>query len=226
MLHAFRVLPKNPGFTLAAAITLALGIGANTAVFSVLNAMLLHALPFRDPQRLVMVWEANPAFDSLVAERIQTCLQNFVEWRAQNRVFEDIAFFRYSSVNLTGGQKPEQVLAAPVSPGYFALVGARGVLGRTFAADEGEPGKNHVAVLSDGIFHRRFGGSPATLGQTIQLDGAPYTVIGVLPREFHLPSFRAGTEEFKPEIWIPADIDLARNAATAKARRLYVIGRL
>src|SRR5579863_5966286 len=140
MRYAFRVLRKNPGFTLAAAITLALGIGANTAIFSVLNAMLLRAMPYRDAQRLVMVWEANPALDSLVAERVQTCLQNFVEWREQNHVFEDLAYFRYGSFDLTGGDKPEQVRAAPVSPGFFDLLGVRGVLGRTFAPRESEPG--------------------------------------------------------------------------------------
>jgi putative ABC transport system permease protein len=226
MRHALRVLRKNPGFTLAAAITLALGIGANTAVFSVLHAMLLRGLPFRDPQRLVMVWEANPALDSLVAERVQTCLENFLEWREQNRVFEDIAFFRYSSVNLTGGAKPEQILAAPVSPGYFDLVGVRGVLGRTFAPPEHEPGRNRVVVLSNGIYHRRYGGSPGILGQSIIINGAAHTVIGVLPRDFRLPTFRAGKESFKPEVWIPADIDPGRNQAQIEQRRLYVIGRL
>src|ERR1700689_1983698 len=136
MRHAFRVLRKNPGFTLAAAITLALGIGANTAIFPVLNAMLLRAMPFRDPQRLAMVWEANPALDSLVAERVQTCLQNFIEWRDQNHVFEGLTFFRYGSFNLTDGDRPEQVKAAPVSPGFFDLLGAPGLLGRTFTAQE------------------------------------------------------------------------------------------
>src|ERR1700722_2810436 len=138
MKHAFRVLRKNPGFTLAAAITLALGIGANTAIFSVLSAMLLRAMPFRDPQRLAMVGEASRALDSLVAERVQTCLQNFLEWRDQNHVFDGIAFFRYSSLDLTGGDQPEQVKAAPISPGFIDVLGVRGLLGRTFTAQESE----------------------------------------------------------------------------------------
>jgi putative ABC transport system permease protein len=226
MRHALRVLRKNPGFTLAAALTLALGIGANTAVFSVLNSMLLRGLPFREPQRLVMVWEANPALDSLVAERVQTCLRNFLEWREQNRAFEDIAFFRYGNLNLTGGDKPERVVAAPVSPGFFDLLGVHGLLGRTFAPQESEPGRNRVIVLSDGLYRRRFGGNPGIIGQTIAVNGASYTVIGVLPRGFHLPSLRGGTEEFKPEVWVPADIDAARNQADIEVRRLYVFGRL
>ena len=160
MRYAIRVLRKSPGFTLAAAITLALGIGANTAIFSVLNAMLLRAMPFRDPQRLAMVWEANPILDSLVAERVQTCLQNFLEWRDQNRVFEGIAFFRYDSFDLTGGDKPEQVRAASVSPGFFDLLGVRGLLGRAFTAQESEAGKNRVVMLSNSLYQRRFGGSP------------------------------------------------------------------
>src|ERR1700722_9027211 len=140
MRHAIRVLlRKNPGFTLAAVITLALGIGANTAIFSVLNAMLLRAMPFRDPQHLVMVWEANPALDSLVAERVQTCLQNFNEWRDQNRVFEDLAFFRYSGFDLSGADKPEHVRAALVSPGFFDVLGVRGLRGRAFASSESVP---------------------------------------------------------------------------------------
>ena len=226
MRYAFRVLRKSPGFTLAAAITLALGIGANTAIFSVLNAMLLRAMPFRDPQRLAMVWEANPALDSLVAERVQTCLQNFLEWRDQNSVFDGIAFFRYSSFDLTGGDKPEQVRAAPVSPGFFDVLGVRGLLGRTFTAQESEPGKDRVAVLSNSLYQRRFGGNPKILGQTIVMHGAQYTVVGVLPRQFHLPSLRGGMEEFKPEVWVPADVDPKRNETHLSERRLYVFARL
>jgi len=226
MRYAFRLLRKNPGFTLAAAITLALGIGANTAIFSVLNAMLLRAMPFRDPQRLVMVWEANAALDSLVAERVQTCLQNFLEWRDQNRVFDGIAFFRYGSFDLTGGDKPEQVRAAPVSPGFFDVLGVRGLLGRTFTAQESEPGKNRVVVLSDSLYQRRFGANPKIVGQTIVMNGANYTVVGVLPRQFHLPSLRGGMEEFKPEVWVPADVDPKRNEANLTERRLYTFARL
>jgi len=226
MRYAFRVLRKSPGFTLAAAITLALGIGANTAIFSVLNAMLLRAMPFRDPQRLVMVWEANPALDSLVAERVQTCLQNFVEWRDQNRVFEGIAFFRYGSFDLTGGGQPEQIKAAPVSPGFFDVLGVRGVAGRTFTAQESEPGRNRVVVLSHSLFERRFGANPKALGQTLVMNGASYTIVGVLPRQFHLPSLRGGMEEFKPEVWVPADVDPKRNQANLTDRRLYTFARL
>jgi predicted permease len=226
MRYAIRVLRRNPGFTLAAAITLALGIGANTAIFSVLNAMLLRAMPFRDPYRLVMVWEANPVLDSLVAERVQTSLQNFIEWRDQNRVFEGIAFFRYSSFDLTGGDKPEQVRAAPVSPGFFDVLGVQGVLGRTFTAQESEPGKNRVVVLSNSLFERRFGRNPKIVGQTIAMNGANYTVVGVLPRQFHLPSLRGGMEEFKPEVWVPADVDLKRNEPHLTDRRLYTFARL
>ncbi len=217
---------KNPGFTLAAAITLALGIGANTAIFSVLNAMLLHAMPYRDPQRLVMVWDANPALDSLVAERVQTCLQNFVEWRDQNRVFDGIAFFRYVSFDITGGDKPEEVNAAAISPGFFDVLGTPGMLGRTFAAQESEPGRNRVVILSQGLYQRRFGGNPRIIGQTIVLNGANYTVAGVLPREFHLPSLRGGMEEFKPEVWVTADVDPKRAGPALTARGLYTFARL
>ena len=172
------------------------------------------------------MWEANPALDSLVAERVQTCLQNFLEWRAQNRVFDGIAFFRYGSFDLTGGAKPEQVRAAPVSPGFFDVLGVSGLLGRTFTAQESEPGKSRVVVLSNSLFERRFGGNPKIVGQTIVMNGANYTVVGVLPRQFHLPSLRGGMEEFKPEVWVPADIDPKRNEQNLTDRRLYVFARL
>jgi putative ABC transport system permease protein len=173
-----------------------------------------------------MVWEANPVLDSLVAERVQTCLQNFLEWRDQNRVFEGIAFFRYDSFDLTGGDKPEQVRAAPVSPGFFDLLGVRGLLGRAFTAQESEAGKNRVVMLSNSLYQRRFGGSPKILGHSIVMNGADYTVVGVLPRQFHLPSLRGGMEEFKPEVWVPADMDPQRNGRHLTDRRLYVFARL
>src|SRR5579863_2171052 len=170
MRYSFRVLRQNPSFTLVAALTLALGIGANTAIFSVMNTMLLRQMPFRDPQRLVMVWEANSGFDSLVARRVQASLQNFNEWRDQNHVFDGMAFFRYSTFDVAGEGKPEQLKAAPVSPGFFDLLGIQGILGRPFTAQESEPGKDHVVILSDSLFQRRFGGNPKILGQSVMMN--------------------------------------------------------
>ena len=226
MRYAFRGLRKNPGFTLAAVFTLALGIGANTAIFSVLNAMLLRALPYRDPQRLVMVWESNPALDSLVAERVQTCLRNFLEWRSQNHVFDDMAFFRYGGFDLTGGDKPEHAKAVLVSPGFFELLGARGMRGRAFVPEESEPGRNRVVILSHALFVRRFGADPDILGRSISMNGADYTVVGILPREFHLSSFREGGEELQSDVWAPAEINPAGKKADLELRRLYVLARL
>ena len=153
-------------------------------------------------------------------------MQNFIEWRDQNRVFDGIAFFRYGSFDLTGGDKPEQIKAAPVSPAFFDVLGVRGVLGRTFTAQESEPGKDRVAVLSHGLYQRRFGANPKVIGQTIVMNGANYTVVGVLAPQFHLPSLRGGMEEFKPEVWVPADVDPKRSEPHLTDRRLYVFARL
>jgi putative ABC transport system permease protein len=192
-----------------------------------MNTMLLRQLRFRDPQRLVMVWEANPALDSLVAERMQTSLQNFTEWREQNHVFDGMAFFRYSTFDLAAGEgKPEQLKAAPVSPGFFDVLGIQGILGRAFTDQESGPGKDHAVMLSDSLFQRRVGGNPKILGQILTMNGVGYTIVGVLPRHFRLPSFRGGMEQFHPEVWVPADIDPKRRESDLLERRLYTFARL
>ncbi|HUE20370.1 MAG TPA: ABC transporter permease, partial [Bryobacteraceae bacterium] len=127
---------------------------------------------------------------------------------------------------MTGGDKPEQIKAARVSPGFFDVLGVQGLLGRSLTAQESEPGRNRVAVLSNSLFERRFGGNPKILGQTIVMNGANYSVVGVLPRQFHLPSLRGGMEEFKPEVWVPADVDPKRNEQHLTDRHLYTFARL
>jgi putative ABC transport system permease protein len=178
--YAFRVLARNPGFTAIAILTLALGIGANTAIFSVVNAVLLRPLEFRDPGRLVIVAEKS-SFPV-----ISTSYQNWLDWRAQSHSFESIEGTRGTTLTLTGAGEPERLNARMATAGLFPLLGVNTIAGRTFTADEDRAGGAPVVLLSYGLWQRRFGSSQDILGKPIDLDSRPYTVIGVLPPNFQV----------------------------------------
>jgi putative ABC transport system permease protein len=171
-----RMLAKNPGFTAVALLTLALGIGANTAIFSFVNAVLLEPLPFSNPEKIVQVWEKPPD-----AQRNVISTLNFLDWKNQDTVFEAIAAQTGGSMTLTGGDVPAELRVARVSAPYFSIFRAEPLLGRTFAPDEDQPGKQHEVVLSHRIWENRFGADPGLIGRSIQLNGEAYTVIGVMP---------------------------------------------
>jgi hypothetical protein len=175
--YGLRVLLRNPGFTTMAALTLILGIGATTAIFTVVNAVLFHPLPYPNSDRIVEVLRQNGTANSFPM---------FAYWQQSNPCFDDLAGYstRASSVNLRGGDRPELVQALKVSVSYFRLFGANPVLGRTFTADEDRPGGPQALVMSYGLWQRRFGGEPAILGKAITLGGARYTVVGVLSPRF------------------------------------------
>jgi putative ABC transport system permease protein len=175
--YGVRTLSKSPSFTIVSLATLALGIGANTAIFSFVDGVLLKPLPYADADRIVQVLEKPPRGD-----RNGISTLNYLDWRNQNTVFEYMTPFSYRAVTLTGAGDPIQLRTGGVSTQYFGIFGVHAVLGRTFAADEGEHGKEHVVVLSHALWESQFGGDPKLLGQTIRLDGEPYTVIGVLPQ--------------------------------------------
>ena len=156
-------------------LTLALGIGANTAIFSFVNGVLLQPLPYADANRIVMVLEKPPQGD-----RNGISTLNYLDWRQQNSVFEYMTPMSQGQVTLTGTSEPVQLRSASVAPDYFHVFGTQAVLGRTFAADEDQPGKGHVVILSHAIWESQFGADPKLLGTTIRLDGEPYTVIGIL----------------------------------------------
>ncbi len=186
--YGARMLLKQPGFTLIAVITLSLGIGANTAIFSVVNAVLLRPLPYREPDRLVALWSANPERGA-TSRPVST--PDFEDWRAQNRVFEAIA--AYPAVDVTGMTlndqgAAEQLNTAYVTADFFALLGVQAALGRAVLPHEHEPGRNQVVVLSHGLWQRRFGADPGIVGKTLTLDGRSFTVTGVMPPGLHLPS--------------------------------------
>jgi putative ABC transport system permease protein len=175
-----RMLLKQPGFTLIAALTLALGIGANITIFSVVNAVLLRPLPYPESERLVFLWSEAPRQN--IRERA-SAYANFSEWRNQNKSFEDLAVFDPTVVTLTGAADPEPVMSIRASANLFPLLGVAPALGRTFTADEVQQ-RARVVVLSHGLWQRRFGASPGILGQTVEIDGTSSQVIGVMPESF------------------------------------------
>jgi putative ABC transport system permease protein len=189
----FRQLLGKPGFALIATLSLALGIGANTAIFSLVDAVLLRPLTFHDPDRLVMVWEDAP---KIGAPRNSSAPANYADWKAQNRVFEDMAAISWPSFNLTDEGEPERVEAHAVTANFFPLLGVKPELGRVFTGEEDQPGRNNVALISYGLWQRRFGGDPALIGKEITLDGQKHVVIGVLPSGFQFMSKETS-------LWVP-----------------------
>ncbi len=179
-----RLLWKHPGFTFVAVAALALGIGANTAVFSLVNALLINPLPFPDMDRLVTVYERVPAQGN---ERNEASIANYLDWRAQNQSFENIGVYRWWSANLTGNDQPERLQGFLVSASLLDTIGLKPMLGRNFNADEEQPGKDNVAILSYGVWQRRFAADANIIGQTILLNGVKRQVVGVLPANINFP---------------------------------------
>ncbi len=198
--YALRNLGRNPGFTIVAMLTLALGIGANTTIFSVITNTLLKPLPFPDSDRLVLVWETfgkGPDNWNIVSA------PNFWDFQKQSQSFESMAILdsagRGYNLSATGNkQEAEQVSGLRVSSGFFSVLGAKPMLGRTFLPEEETLGRDHVVVLSYGLWKTRYGGDPSLIGRTIPIDGAEFTVIGVMPREFEW-QFWSGQRK----LWVP-----------------------
>jgi putative ABC transport system permease protein len=174
-----RMLLKHPGFTLIAVVTLALGIGANTAIFSVVNAVLLRQLPYADPERLVVLWERERDIG-----QESPSYSNFLDWQAQSQSFERMAMARFDSVNLVGVGEPERLICRQVSANYFSTLGVRPQLGRAFTPEEDRAGANPVVVISHSLWQRRFGADAEIIGKPLTLSDKPFTVIGVLPPDF------------------------------------------
>ena len=178
--YAFRLLAKSPGFTAIAILTLALGIGANTAIFSVVNGVLLRPLPFRDPSQLVLIAEKS-SFPV-----ISTSYENYLDWRDQSHSFESMEATRGGAITLTGAGDPERLNVRMVTAGLFSMLGINARVGRTFLPEEDRAGGTPVALLSYGLWQRRFGGSQEIIGKAINLDAQPYTVVGILPSGFQI----------------------------------------
>ena len=216
--HAIRLLIKSPGFTLAAAATLALGVGANIAIFSLIKAVMLEPLPYRDPDRLVVIW--NTANRN---EPTHLSLREIVSYRDDAASFAQVATYTDINANLTGGDEPERVRAAAVSANLFETLGASALLGRTFVEGEDEPAAAPTVVLGHGLWQRRFGGAPDIVGRTIPVNGRSRTIIGVMPASVRLPAdYRADRPS---ELWIPLVIDRA-NLGQWGSRSYFGIARL
>src|SRR5688572_1463833 len=202
---AFRQLLKNPGFTAVAVLTLALGIGANTAIFSIVSSVLLRPLPFKDPDRLVTVWERNVKRGY---EMNHVAVATFLDWKTQNKAFESMAAFGLDQgLSLTGDHEPERVTAVPVSANLFEVLGVKPMVGRTFRAEEETPGSDQVVILSQGLWQRRFGSDRNIVGKTVLLDGRSYVVVGIMPPGFVFPGMTGMLYGFfysKPaDVWLP-----------------------
>jgi putative ABC transport system permease protein len=181
--YAFRMLHKSPGFTTTAVLTLALGIGATTAIFSVVNAVLLHALPYHNSNRLMLVREKLPQFSP---RPIAVSVPDVAVMARENRVFTGVAAFTGRQLNLSGAGAPERLVSARVSANLFPLLDASPAIGRIFHEGEDQPG-HFVTVVSYGLWQRRFGGEASAVGRSITLDGQSYTIIGVMPKGFEFP---------------------------------------
>ena len=233
--YAFRLLLKNPGFTAVAVLTLALGIGANTAIFGLINAALLRELPFPDSEQLTVVWADNPSL-RLGMTQIPPANADVAAWREQSQSFAKLAAFAPRTADLADGGDPERVGAAGVTAGFFETLGVTPLLGRTLAPDEEAPGGPRVALISHGLWQRRFGGDPALLGKGISINGDKRTVIGILPPEFDFPRGAEWPAHFpfagRTEVWVPLAYRALNdgtgwsNWQSREERGLVVIGRV
>lgn len=196
--HAVRMLRKSPVFTVVAVASLGLGIGANTAIFSVVRALLLKPLPYSDPGRLVALFESNA---STGTSRVDTALANYEEWRDQTQSFEGVAASAYWVPALTGRGDAEQLLAGHVTANFFSTLGVRPAMGRDFTPEEDQEGRNTVVILSDAFWTGRLGRDPSVLGQELILDKVSYTIIGVMPPEFEHPNIDRRRQRI--ELWRP-----------------------
>jgi putative ABC transport system permease protein len=205
--YAFRMLRKNPGFTSIVVLTLALGIGANATIFSVINAVLLRPLPYPHPEQLVRVLESNPGKGW---PTFSVSPPNFLDWRTQTHSLEGIAAYEPNGYSYTGGDTPDHWSGPLVTDGFFEILRAQPELGRTFSTDEFQPGKNHVVVLSDALWRGAFDADRAVIGRKVSLDGQTYTVIGVMGPQFHFPS--PATQVWLPLAFAQDEIKDARGA--------------
>ena len=215
LFYAKRMMRRNPGFILTAALTIALGIGANTAIFSVVNAVLLKPLPYPDPDGLVIVWERNISNGK---DRDPVAAPNYIDWREQNSTLENLGAFRFRGFTLTGVEDPEQLRALSMSSSVFRVLGVEAEVGRTFSEDE-EKRRDPVVVLGHQLWQRRFGGDRSVVGRSLRLNGAAFTVVGVMPPSFRFPD-DSPVDLYAPIVFTPDELNGRR------LHTLTVIGRL
>jgi putative ABC transport system permease protein len=221
--YALRLLQRSPGFSAVSILTLALGIGANTAIFCVINSVLLHPLPYHDPVGLVMVWETNSQHPN---PHNTVSPPNFLDWQSRNTVFSNMAFIFDERDNLTGIGDPEEVVVQDVSTNFFSLLGVNPILGPGFTPENGKPGHDNVVILSFGLWKERFAGDPAIVGKSVLLNGHPETVVGVAPRNFQWFIKDGSLTGAKPQMWSPFVFPQAFHDHKQIGRFLTVAARL
>jgi predicted permease len=214
--YAARVLRKSPGFALTAVLTLGLGIGANTAIFSVVNATLLRPLPFYQPDSIVVI---QNQYKALGLDSASASVADYIDYRKQRQLFSEVAAIDTGDFNLTGIDRPERLACGETTAGLFPLLGVKPILGRVFTYEEDQPGKNQVALLTEGLWKRRFGGDPKVIGRTIRLNDRPYTVVGVVPS---ILQWFAPLDAWIPTGFTPRDMDPARRTF----QYLFVVARM
>src|SRR5437867_5698717 len=214
--YAFRSLLRQPTFAAMAILTLVLGIGTNTAIFSVIKAVLLNKLPYEDPSRLVVLWEQNPDGNTDLVAPL-----TYLDWREQAKSIPSMTAFRQLRYAFAGEGQPLDVPSVRATANLFSTLRVNAMVGRTFLPEEGTPGHDRVAVLSRAFWERHFGGARDAIGRTIQLDALPYTIVGVMPAEFDFPP------SGNVDVWTPLSFDPAdAHGRSRKARSLSLVGRL
>src|SRR5918996_1188327 len=212
--YALRNLWKRPGFTLVAVLTLAIGIGANTAIFSAINALLLKPLPFTELDRVVTIWDKLP---SRGLDHNEVSLANYLDWQAQGQSYVQLALYRWWSANLTGIDPPERIQGFLVTANFFDALGMKPIMGRNFTEEENQPGKDAVAIITHSLWQRRFGADPEILNKTITINTIARRVVGVMPENFNFPK---GAEMYAP---IPMTPELMKSRGS---HSYYIIGLL
>src|SRR5215213_7824148 len=212
-----RALVHSPIFTIVTVLSLALGIGANTAIFSVVNGLLLRPLPYPDPERLVQVWHTPPQQSFPGLNRFSVSPANYVDWKAQSTAFEQIAVYGYAGMSLSTSNDPLPLIGAPVSSDFFSVLRSNAMQGRTFTPDEEQPGRDQVVVISHGLWQRAFGANPNIIGQPITFNSRSFSVVGIMPAGFEFPR--------EAELWVPLAWD-DKERQTRSIHDYLVIARL
>jgi predicted permease len=197
--YAFRVLFRAPSFSIAVMAVLAIGIGANTAIFSIVNAVLLRPLPFEEPDRLVRLFHIPPQSTFPAMKTFSVSAANFYDWKRDAHLFDRMAIYRFRQFALTGGGNAQSVIAGAVGADFFDVVRARPAIGRVFLAEEDAPGRSHVVILSDGFWKSHLGAATDVIGRTLKLDGEAYTIVGVMPARFSVASWAVSARD----LWVP-----------------------
>src|SRR5215216_3681193 len=215
--YGVRTLVKSPAFTTVAVLSLALGIGANTAIFSVVNGILLRPLPYPEPERMVAVWHTPPQESFPGMTRFSVSPGNYLDWKEQSRAFEQMAVYQYVGLSMSAGGDPVPVTGAAVSSDFFSVLRTQAFKGRTFSPDEEQQGRDQVVVLGHGLWRRAFGADPNLVGRTVSLNSRTFTVVGIMPAGFEFPA--------EAELWVPLAWD-AEERQTRSIHDYLVIARL